>query len=46
MKKITAGNDSGRKHDRLVSTGVNTCVISWMPREVSLGILAGLVMSL
>lgn len=31
--------------DRLVSTGVNICVVSWMPRHASLGNLAGLGMS-
>lgn len=31
--------------DRLVSTGVNICVVSWMPRHASLGNLVGLGMS-
>lgn len=45
MIMFRAGNDSEWGHDRLVSIGVNICVVFWMPRQVNLGNLAELGMS-
>jgi hypothetical protein len=42
MSTLKAGHDSEWGQERLMSTGVNVGVVSWMPRQGSLGNLAGL----